>query len=240
MQEAQRTLAQADYAVRAARRAHEGKVGHLSVGFLGLISFLPGVIRAFRRDYADVELTLRELTSGEQLTALREARIDIGFMRPFSPDSTLVTETLARESLVAALPRDHPLAQQHTLALEALKNDGFVIFPRHLGPGFYDYLVELCRKAGFHPKVVQEAAQMPTLANLVAAGMGVALVPAPQSSQQRDDVVYVALAGNPVVDLIMVWREADRSHVLRAFSDLVKVEAQKVQGLSDSTLLTKS
>jgi len=225
LREARRTLAQAERAVRASRRAHEGKVGRLVVGFVGSSSLhlLPEVLQAYRRDYPEVDLELRELTSAEQQEALRQGRIDVGLLRPFPPDDALVTETVLREPLVAALPHAHPLAGQTRISVGDLRDEDFIIFPRHLGPDFYDLLTNLCRRAGFNPNVVQEAVQMTTIVSLVAGGLGAALVPASVSNMRRVGTSYVPLEDAACsVDLALAWRKDDRSPVLGAFVRVVR------------------
>jgi DNA-binding transcriptional LysR family regulator len=199
--EARLTLTQAERARRTAQRAARGEIGRLRVGFVEAATFsgiLPDVLRFFRKHYPDVALELFELSSLQQAEALREGRIDVGLLHSPPPDAEqwLQVERILRDPLVAALPLGHRLARRARLTLRALAPEPLLLFPRQNGPALYDRIIAAYRAAGFSPSVVQEAAQMHTLAGLVAAGLGVALVPGSIVRLRRPGVVY-----RPVRDL---------------------------------------
>jgi DNA-binding transcriptional LysR family regulator len=225
LDEVRRTFAQIDRAVDLARRAGRGESGALSIGFVSAVTHtsLPVILRAFRRNFGHVELYLREMSPADQVLALREGRIQVGFLRAPIDEPTLAVETILRERLVAALPVSHPLAARKRLALRALAREPFVLFPRHLGPGFYDQIIALCRQAGFSPRVIQEAPQMVTIASLVAVGLGVSVMPASVSHLWREGVAFLPLTGRiPPPELVMAWRPDDTSPVLHAFLNVVR------------------
>ncbi|MBR1219286.1 LysR family transcriptional regulator [Bradyrhizobium sp. U87765 SZCCT0131] len=222
---ARRTLAQLSEGADHARRVAAGVAGRLAVAFVDSANYdlLPVLLRSFREQSPDVTLVLQEATSLEQVEALREGVADLGLMRwPGVPTPGLAFERLAQEPIVAALPDDHPLARLRTVPLAHLAGEGFVFWPRHKGVGFHDQVVGLCRHAGFSPRIVQEARQMPTIVGLVAGGLGVALVPASLRQARRDGVAFRPLAVDAPrsvshVDTVAAWMAARASPVREAF-----------------------
>jgi DNA-binding transcriptional LysR family regulator len=141
-------------------------------------SVLPDVVRVFRERYPGVELVMEESSRGQAIADLHNRRLHVAFVRQPVSDETLSIEAVLDEPLVVALREDHPLAARAKVPARALASEGFVIFPRPQGPGFYDQILSFCHAAGFSPRVVQEATQMQTILSLVAGGLGVALIPA--------------------------------------------------------------
>ena len=225
LQEAYRTLAQAERAVHAARRAHQGESGRLVIGFVGSASHkvLPEVLRLYRRHYPDVALELTELTSMQQVQALQNQEIDVGFVRSVEFDETVHYEPVSSERLVVALPEEHELALETQIAITSLEPEPFIIFPRRLGPNFYDQIIGLCQGASFSPKIAQEAVQMQTIVSLVAGGLGIALVPEAVQNLERTGVAYRPLEGpSPKVNLFLIWRREHRSAPLRSFVEVLR------------------
>lgn len=225
LEEARELLTQAEHAIETVQRAKRGEIGRLTLGFVGsaTYSILPDVVRAFRRHFPGVKLILHEMTTSEQVAALHEHRIHLGFVRPPLDDEMLLFKTVLQESFVAVLPESHPLATQSQVSLRSLSSEPFILFPRHLGSGFYDQIVSLCQQAGFSPQVMQEAIQMQTIVCLVAAELGVALVPASLQNLQRVGVVYKALQeSTPIVELAIAWRRDERSPVVHKFLEVTE------------------
>jgi DNA-binding transcriptional LysR family regulator len=225
LEEARRTLAQAERAIQTAQRASRGELGRLVVGFASSAAYnvFPEILRVFRACFPEVELVLRELNSQPIQDYLYSSQIDIGFVYfPIVTDS-LCCLSIVEEPFLVALPQSHPLSTQPQVALQAIAHDPFILFPRHNSPDFYDKIVGLCQQAGFSPKVVQEAALMQTIVSLVAAAIGVALVPASLQNLQRTGVVYKQVQGlAAMVEMAVVWRRDDRSPVLEAFLNTVR------------------
>ena len=122
-----------------------------------------------------------------------------------------------REPLIAAVPANHSLAGRRRIALRALAAEPFIQFPRELAPGLYDLAIAACQKAGFTPHLAQEAVQMQTILGLVAAGLGVALVPHCMSKLQRPDVRYLALDAHGFeVATVALWHYENRAPALAA------------------------
>ena len=219
--EAKRTLVQAEHAVDEARKADRGDIGRLEVGFVSSATHhdaVPTILRVFRDRHPRVELGLIELTTVDQVRALREHQIDIGIVRPPIGDDALMVEAIIREQFVVALPENHRLAAMREVPLRALADDPFVLLPRNLHLALYDQIINLCSAAGFSPRVAQEAVQLQTIASLVAAGMGVALVPASIRNLRRRGVIYRDIEGiTPTTEMAVAYRRDDISPVVRAF-----------------------
>ena len=217
-----------EQAIATGRRTSRGELGELAIGFVGSASYsvLPSILQRFRQHCPQVELTLRELTTNVQLEALRENRIDIGLVRPPIPAEGqadgLLSQPVLQESFVVALSQDHMLAQAEKIAIADLAAESFLLFPRALAPGLYDQIIALCQQGGFSPNVVQEAVQMQTIVGLVAAQIGIALVPESLQNLRRVGVVYRPLQeATPQAEIALVWREADASPTVQQFLQII-------------------
>jgi DNA-binding transcriptional LysR family regulator len=165
----------------------------------------------------------------QQTDALREGRIELGIMHSPPADAAewLHVERVVKDPMVAALPRGHRLAAQTRVELRALATEPFLLFRRPNGPGLYDRIIAACQGAGFSPSVAQEAGQIQTLIGLVAAGVGVALVPGSISQLRRPGVVYRPVKGLTVdMGTWAVWRAADRSPVREQFLGALRAVAR--------------
>lgn len=185
------------------RRLGRGEQGILTVGFSGsvMLTRLPAAIQAFRTRYPEVELRLREMWTAEQLAALAQGAIDLGFLRDGDPTPGLETRTLLRERFRAVLPVHHPLAQERVLDLRALAGEPFVLFTRRMGGLAFDRTVACCEESGFRPHIVQEAPQWPTVVRLVAAGLGVSLAPDCVAQLQVPGTVCVPVTSRAITTI---------------------------------------
>jgi len=220
LEEAREILAGLERAAAAGRRVARGEVGWIGIGFVGTATyeFLPAALSAFRALHPEVELVLRELVSAKQVQALRDKRIHIGLARPGVVEKGIVSVPLYQEPLVVALPTRHPLAQKERLTLAELEDEPFILFPRYPKPSYADYLISLCEGVGFSPQVVQEAAEIHTAISLVAAGLGVTLVPASVQSAHREGIAYRPFeAPQPTTELTAIHRNGETSPLVAAF-----------------------
>ena len=225
--EARAALAHVQRIEDTARRAGRGELGSLAVGFVGSASYtvVPEILRRFGERFPEVELTLREMSSAEQVRALNDGLIELGFLRPpvGGEGEYLDVRVVVEEPLVAILPDSHRLAVDDGVDLAELSEDPFVLFPRRLGLSFYDLAVGACRGAGFEPVIGQEAASMQTIVGLVAAGVGVSLVPASVAKVRGTGVAYRPLKGDSPPTIIgAAWRKGNSSHTVEALLGLVE------------------
>lgn len=236
--EVQQILSQLQQAIQIGQQTSRGEIGQLVVGFVSSAAYniLPTILRTFRSSVPGVSIELHELTTDQQLKWLRESRMDVGFLRPPVEENRFSCETIFQEPLMVALPETHLLASQSDVCLTSLANEPFILFPRILAPGLYDLIISLCQQAGFSPKVVQEAIQMQTIVSLVAAEMGVAIVPASLQNLQRIGVVYktlqeptpkVAFVADVGAAIAMIWRKNETSPTVLKLVEIVKQAAQQ-------------
>lgn len=219
-----------DRAFASTRRTARGEQGRVVVGFTSSAPFhpfVPRVIRSFREMSPLVSLILEESGSSELVQGLHNESIDAAFIR--SPEADLdglLVRPLLEEDMVVALPAGHRLARdEHVpLALDALASETFVLYKRPGGPGLYDTIIAACRNAGFSPRVGQEAPRILSTLNLVAAGIGVSIVPASLRRLQMDGVMYRKLSGSTPLKapLILACRPGENSAAVQRFIDLVQ------------------
>jgi len=212
----------AERATAAARRAARGETGSLRVGFTASATFnvvVPSTIRAFRRAYPDIDLTLEEANTAPLITRLREGTLDTAFLRPGAAGTDeLQVRRLSEEPMVVALPKRHHAAAFEQIDLSLLKDDPFLLFPRETAPTLYDTVVDACRKAGFEPIIGQLVPHMASIVNLVAAELGVSIVPASMMQVRVTGIAYRQIAGqSPMTQLALAYRRGETSPVLRNF-----------------------
>ena len=222
--ETQQLFQQLEQAIEKGQQASRGEVGQLAIGFVSSAAYnvLPLILQRFRQAVPGVTLELQELTTNQQLELLHQGKIDVGFVRPpvANMDDKINTGIQSRiifqEPLIVALSTVHPLAQQETVEVRSLQFEPFILFPRHLAPGLHDPIISLCQQAGFSPQIVQEAIQMQTIVSLVAAEMGVAIVPSSLQNLQRRGVVYKPFIDIvPIVEIALIWQSPSSSTVER-------------------------
>ena len=162
-----------------------------------------------------VEVGLTEMTTLPQLEALKAGRIDLGIGRILLDDPAIERRVLMTEPLMAAVPLHHPLAAMGSVSVERLAQEPFVLYPARPRPNFADHVLGLFRAAGYALQVVQEANELQTAIGLVAAGLGVSVVPASVQRLQRQDVAHVRIEGDAFVSPVIVsYRKDDQSAFL--------------------------
>jgi DNA-binding transcriptional LysR family regulator len=229
LREARHILVQVEEAKMLAQRTARGEMGELSLGFVSsaILELLPRLLYAYRERYPHIHVTLYEMRRDELIAALFSGQIQLGMLRPAIHSTELAAEVIQRESVLVALPAKHPLAARETIPLIELRNETFVMLPRHWGSSFYDLIISLCQSAGFSPNVTQEAGETHTIIALVSANIGVAIVPASAQFVHSRSVVYRHLEGNePQIEMAMAWRVDNHSPVVQAFLELVREETR--------------
>lgn len=222
--ESRQILAQAVDARTLVGRIAAGLSGRLQLGFVASMLYrgLPQQLMRFQQDNPRTELVLRELNSGEQIEALRTGRLDAGFVHaPTVPSGLEGIEYLA-EPFVCCLPENHPQAGRRHANLAALASEPLVLFARDVSPAYYERIVALCVDAGFTPAQRHEVRHWLTVVALVAAGMGVALVPASLAHAGMAGVRYLPLRNRAILSVTrMLWAPRRMTPVLRALLDTV-------------------
>ncbi|GAB2892352.1 LysR family transcriptional regulator [Paraburkholderia jirisanensis] len=197
----------------------------LSVGFVGstLYGMLPKIIRRFRNEHRAVELTLHEMSTMDQIQALKDGRIDVGFGRIRLEDPRIRRVVLREERMIVALPIGHPLLDaKPALSLHDLLGETLIIFPKAPRPSYADQVLAAFHDRGLKPERLYETRELQIALGLVAAGEGVSVVPSSVYGLKRDDVGYKELDDPKLVSpVIMIMRLLDESEDLRAMLELI-------------------
>ena len=229
--EAQTILRQVEHAISATRRTARGEAGSIGLGFTSSASFhpfVPQAIRGYRETHPLVALSLEESGTGELVAALLDERLDAAFVRsPIGAAAGIAVHSVLEEAMVAALPAGHALTAgpaNGKLALSSLGGQRFILYRRPLGPGLYDAIIAACQRAGYSPDIAQEAPRMLATLSLVAAGLGVTLVPQSMRRLRVHGVVYRALdsATGLVAPLNLAYRRGESSAAAQRFVALVR------------------
>ncbi len=215
--EARRILKQLDDAERVVRRAGSGDAGRIRIGYMSS-AMLIGIGEAYakvRKVMPGIIDTWTEMSSRDQIEALRNDQIDLGFALSPADLGDLRHQVLLQEPVVAVLPVSHPSAGARSIALSALKNDLFVMFPRDASARFHDSIIALCAEANFSPQIAHHANNFLTVVSAVAMGQGVALLPRWMQRFTVPGVAYKAIRGaKPIVHISMIWNPHNASPVL--------------------------
>ena len=190
----------------------------LVIGFVAstIYARLPELIREFRKAEENVDLLLVESTTLDQISALKEGRIDVGFGRIRFDDPAVRRIVLRDERLIAALPLSHPLAVgEAPISIKDLAGEPQIVYPRATRPSYADQVISLFRDHAIEPRVVHEARELQIAIGLVAAEEGLALVPESVRRARSHDVAYRDLLENATSPIIMSHRAGDQSPELR-------------------------
>lgn len=224
LDEARLVLAQAQRAVAMARRAAQIDERRLVIGFLpsAEVKIFPTMLTVMRARFPDLNLVFRSLTTREQLDALSQREIDVGFLRLPVNDPALVTEAVLRERLMAVMPADHSLAAQAEVDLAELAPFPFLrISPEHAG-GLHDIVEGMLRACRVEVTPVQDVDNVMTMMTLVGLGAGFTLLPDYVEHLLFRNVTTRPLKGpQTFVDLVMVWHQGNTSPELATFRALV-------------------
>ncbi|WP_242389801.1 LysR family transcriptional regulator [Kosakonia cowanii] len=202
-------LNQVDEAAARALRLHQGETGELRIGFTSSAPFIKAVsdtLSSFRQRYPDVHIQTREINTREQIAPLNEGTLDLGLMRNTPLPETLAWEVILREPLLAMIPRDHPLATRTAVSLHELAQEPFVFFDPHVGTGLYDDILSLMRRYQLTPRIAQEVGEAMTIIGLVAAGLGVSILPASFHRVQLSEMRWIPIVEEDAVsEMWLVW-----------------------------------
>jgi DNA-binding transcriptional LysR family regulator len=222
--EARRILKLAESASQVARRIALGKTGSLKIGFTAAAAYgyLPELIAACRARLSDVDFSLKEMVSGDQLEALASGQIDAGLLRPPIARPELATRRVVAEPLLAAIPKKHPLASAEAVSIKDFDGQPFVMYSPYESRYFHDLLVAQFTRADVLPRYVQRLSQIHSILAMVRAGLGVSIVPAAAASLKIADVRLrpLKLRTPTPVELFLVWRREYENPLLPSLIDI--------------------
>jgi len=208
------------------------------VGVVGSIMHgaLPAMIRGFREQLPEVEVELIEMTTVDQVAALKDGRIDAGLGRIRIDDPGVRREILYEEPLIAALPAGHPLAGgEAPVRLADLRQAVLILYPSHPRPSYADQLLGLFRDYGSVPEKLREVREVQTALGLVAAQAGVAVVPLSMRHVQRADIVYRPIADTHAHSpVILSQRLGDDSRAAQLFREIGRAAFASIRGGGDT------
>ena len=230
LEEARSVLARAAQIDNTVRRTARGEQGRLAIGFTpsaALHPFVPEALRIFAAARPGVRLELDEAGTTELVDAMLQGRLDVAFVRSAVDNFPgLIVDPVLDEPMLAALPVGHGLASNtgEALPFAALAAEAFILYRRPAGPGLYDAIVTACRAAGFTPNVVQEVPRLPSTLSLVAAGLGISLVPASMRRIAMAGVSFRPLCDAPSLSapLHLALRRAALSPTAARFRETVR------------------
>lgn len=197
----------------------------MSIGFVAstLYGKLPKIIRLYRTRHSHLELNLVEMNTIEQLKALKEGHIDVGFGRVRHEDPNIRRIVLREEKLICTVPVGHKLCELgRPLHAKDLADENLIIFPKNPRPSFADQVLEGFKQRAVQPKKIIEVRDLQIAIGLVAAGEGVSIVPRSLEGLKRDDVVYLDLNENHAISpIIFSARAMDRSPEIQDLLTLI-------------------
>lgn len=224
LDEARHVLDDAEHAIGIAQKAARGEIGRLAVGFgpAPENGVLRRVLSTFLSRHPDVSLDLRNLYTTEQIEALINRQIQVGF--PLLPilHRDLVVESIGSERLVVAFPLEHPLASRDRVGLGDLRNEPFVRLSPELGTAFCELVTRSCGESGFKPRVAHEAGHMNTILAFVAAGLGVSILPGSLRNVRAEGIAFRPLHHGPSVEIGLAYRRDESSKTLFSFLEVVR------------------
>ncbi|GCE29095.1 LysR family transcriptional regulator [Dictyobacter alpinus] len=233
--DAQRLLQQVEQAITNVQQAQRGQVGQLKIGFIATAadSIVPEVLKVYRARYPRVNVSLREMLGRDQLQALKDHELHVGFLVPpgasgMQPQISM--EIVQRNPLVAVLPENHALAGKQSLAVNELAEEPFILYPHTSSSVFHDLIVGECNRAGFTPIVAQEVSEIRTLLGLVAAGLGVSLIPSTVTLFRPQGIVYLPLRDSTTdYTIAMTWQHNDSSSLVQEFLAVAREVIKQLQ-----------
>lgn len=224
--DAKKLLAMCAESVASVQRMHRGESSSLNIGYIANVHYtlLPATLGAFRKLCPGVALNLFDMRSDEQFQALASRRIDLGFvgLRPPLPSGGFLSECVAYDTILVALPESHPLARKSKVKLSDLALQFFVGMSAQTHPGEREWLLETCQRAGFAARILQEADTEPTAIRFVTDGFGIALMPEQISNQPHEGVVFRPLSPPLRREMTIAWRADNPSKPLRDYIQILK------------------
>lgn len=224
--ETRNILSLLEQAQERTQRAGKGQLGRLDVAIFGsaILRTIPEILQLFRAKYPEVNVVMHSMTKGEQIEALRQKRISVGFNRMLLPLPDIESTLIVEEKLMVALSKLHPLAHLDQVSLNQLDNEPMVLYPKSSRPNFVDKISRIFQEAGLTMNIAQTVNDAVTGLALASSGFGVCIVPASATVLSLPGITYIPLCDLPAhstVDLSCIYRKNDESPLLQSFLSIV-------------------
>lgn len=238
LEEARNIRSLVEQAIERTKRAGQGQIGRIDIGIFGtgILSAIPKLLQLFRDTNPDVRVVLHTMSKAEQIEALRQKRISIGFNRMLAPLPDLNSELIMRERLYLAVNKNHPLSQQASISFQEVAKHPLVLFPTGARPNFVDRVIELCRNTGFTPDISQIVGDAVTGVALVAGGFGISVVPESVITLTPPGIVYLPFSDAPsaTIDLSCIYRKDDASPIFQALLAVIHAFREQQESLESA------
>jgi DNA-binding transcriptional LysR family regulator len=224
--DSRKLLASCAESVAAVQRMNRGENSDLNIGYVANIHYglLPATLGAFRKLCPSVALNLFDMTSAEQFAALDGRKIDLGFVgiRPALSGHDLLSECVAHDTMLVALPERHALATKPKIKMTDLASQFFIGMSSRTHPGAREWLIAICQGADFAVRILQETDSEATVMQFVADGLGVALLPEQVTGLAHESVVFRPISPPLLRESTIAWRADNPSKPLQDYIHIVK------------------
>lgn len=214
-----------------ARHIHQHAASLLEIGYVGsaLNAILPAFIEKLQNKIPNIKTHLTEMTTAQQMTALKEGKLDLCFSRNPEENKLLHYKVIHKETFSLALPATNKWSRKHSVELGQIKGEPFILPSRSDGNEYYHLIMELFNEAGFKPNVIHESVHGQTVLTLVENGLGISILPSSFNKLKNPNVVFIELKNyTPRAELFAVWNKENKNPALsKAIELITKSKAKK-------------
>ncbi|MDR6784330.1 DNA-binding transcriptional LysR family regulator [Pedobacter africanus] len=201
-----------------------GNTGQIGIGFVAsaMASVLPALLKQFNSDCPNIRFRLDELNNAEQLIALQNETLDLGFMRSNHLPDGFSSKRVYTETFSLVLPVNHPVTDTEFRNIGQFRDENFILFPNEQSQLYYQQIINLCADQGFAPKVAHRSIHAPTIFRLVENGMGLSVIPTSLASTENPNIRFIELKGIPQqTALYAVWKKINNNPALPYFLEML-------------------
>ncbi|MBE9597828.1 LysR family transcriptional regulator [Pedobacter sp. MC2016-24] len=209
-QDTQQILNKVETAVTHLKLYQAGNTGQIGIGFVAsaMESLLPHLLKRFNTDCPNIKFQLDELSNSEQLIALQNESLDLGFMRSNHVPEGFVSKKVYTETFSLVLPTTHQMKAAKFKNIGELKDEFFILFPNEQSQLYYQQIINICADQGFAPKVAHRSIHAPTIFRLVENGMGLSIIPTSLATSDNPNIKFIELKNVPQkTALYAVWKK---------------------------------
>ena len=204
-----------------------GNTGQIGIGFVAsaMASVLPALLKQFNADCPNIRFRLDELNNAEQLVALQNETLDLGFMRSNHLPDGFSSKRVHTETFSLVLPKEHPITEAGFRNIGQFRDENFILFPNEQSQLYYQQIINLCADQGFAPKVAHRSIHAPTIFRLVENGMGLSVIPTSLTSTENPHIRFIELKNIPQqTALYAVWKKGNSNPALPYFLEMLVPE----------------